>query len=1078
MGKQAEPRSADAIAGVWPAELERPFQLIVFDWDGTAVTDRRADGTILRERLVALLEARFVLVIVTGTHIGHITRQLQIAGHMLPERRLYAATNRGSEIYGFDAQGHPERLMVRLATPFENERLDAIAKDIRQQIGDRTGLEISIVFDRMNRRKIDLIPLEAWRDPPKAAIGKLIDAVQQRFRAAGVADGLAWAMELARASAAKGGLPDARITSDAKHIEVGLTDKGDAMGWVSEHLLPALGLSADDMLVAGDEFGVVAGMQGSDSQLMTPQVNDATFITVGPEPGRLPAKVLHLGGGPDRFLELLAAQTTSVVGRLPSLFIPNLGEGWYLLEKGHQASNEHVIESRFALSNGYAGSRGALAESGPHARSSTFLAGVFDPDPSDMPELVVAPDWRSLKIDVLGEPLRLDIGHILLHRRFLDLRRGLLLRVWRHRSPLGRITRVHEARWLSLSDRHTFQQRLWLQPENYSGPLIVSTGIEAGVRNLGGHAHWHELSARADPWPQLRAITRRSGVLVSLSAVTLTPETPENILESARLQQRLTLIGKVGEALAVDRCAVVYTSREAQDPQGKSDQRLHQVLAQGLDALAEAHGNAWQERWEGADVRIEGDEAAQLAIRFALYHLIGAANPDDERVSIGARALTGEAYKGHVFWDTEIYLLPFYIHTHPQSARALLMYRYHCLEAARQKARDAGYRGALYAWEAADTGAEVSPKQATGPSGETIPILTGRLEHHVSADVGHAIWQYWQATGDDAFLCAHGAEMILEIARFWATRAEVDKEGYHIRRVIGPDEYHEGIDDSAYTNVMARWILERAQELAALLKTRWPQEWERMSRLLTLSEQEMAAWRSIAERLITGFDPATQVFEEFAGYSQLDPIDLAAYDKRTVPMDVLLGHERIARTQVIKQADVLMLFHTLREQFPPAVQLANYRYYEPRTGHGSSLSPGAHALVAARLGLKEEAMRYFHWAAAIDLDNRMGNTSFGVHIATLGCLWQVVVFGFAGVHADEAGVSLNPQLPESWSRLAFPFRHRAWQLKLSLSADELEITVAGPEPLPVRLVGSLRELAPGIHLARRQEEDWVWQTGT
>ncbi len=439
---------------------------------------------------------------------------------------------------------------------------------------------------------------------------------------------------------------------------------------------------------------------------------------------------------------------------------------------------------------------------------------------------------------------------------------------------------------------------------------------------------------------------------------------------------------------------------------------------------------------------VEGDEVAQRALRFAIYHLNSAANPADARVSIGARALTGDAYLGHVFWDTEIFLLPFYTFTWPAAARALLLYRFHTLPAARAKATRLGYRGALYAWESADSGEEATPPYVVMPDGQVITIRCGTDEQHISADIAYAVWQYWQATGDAAFLRDAGAEMLLETARFWASRAALESDGrYHIRNVIGPDEYHEGVDDNAFTNVLAQWNLERGLEVAALLRARWPDRWAGLLQRLDLSPEELDVWRDVASRLVIGLDERSGLFEQFAGFFNLEPIDLAAYEPRSVPMDVVLGRERTQRSQVIKQADVVLLLALLWDRFTPEQRAANFRYYEPRSSHGSSLSPALHALVAARLGDVDLAARYFRQATAIDLDDTLGNAAGGVHIATLGGLWQVVVFGFAGLSLCPDGLRLDPHLPKSLRRLGFPVRWRGRQVRVDLQHAPLMSTV-------------------------------------
>src|SRR5262249_35656050 len=277
-------------------------------------------------------------------------------------------------------------------------------------------------------------------------------------------------------------------------------------------------------------------------------------------------------------------------------------------------------------------------------------------------------------------------------------------------------------------------------------------------------------------------------------------------------------------------------------------------------------------------------------------------------VSIGARALTGDTYLGHVFWDTEIYLLPFYTAVWPDAARALLMYRFHTLAAARRKAARYGFKGALYAWQAADTGQETTPDCVVAPDGALVEVLTGKMEQHISADIAYAVWQYWRFTGDDAFFVNAGAEILLETARFWASRAVPEADGRrHIRHVIGPDEYHEDVDDNAFTNLMARWNITRALETVGLLRMRWPHRARALREKLALTDQELEDWRDAVARLVTGLDPDTGIYEQFAGFHALEPLDLTGYADRTVPIDVIIGRERTQRSQVVKQADVVAL---------------------------------------------------------------------------------------------------------------------------------------------------------------------------
>jgi trehalose/maltose hydrolase-like predicted phosphorylase len=457
---------------------------------------------------------------------------------------------------------------------------------------------------------------------------------------------------------------------------------------------------------------------------------------------------------------------------------------------------------------------------------------------------------------------------------------------------------------------------------------------------------------------------------------------------------------------------------------------------------------------------VEGDDDVQRALRFAVYHLTSAANPDDETVSVGARALTGDAYFGHVFWDTEIYLLPFYSLVWPEAARAMLMYRFRTLPAARAKAAHMGFKGALYAWESADTGEETTPERVMGPNGAMIDILTGKMELHISADIAYAVWQYWRATGDDEFFVAAGAEILLETARFWASRAAVEGDGKrHIRHVIGPDEYHEDVDDNAFTNVMARWNIARALEAIGTLRARWPDRAVALFEKLALADDEIADWRDAAERIVTGLDPTTGIYEQFAGFHRLEPLDLLQYADRKVPIDVVIGHERTQRSQVVKQADVVALMALLPDEFPGAMAEANFRHYEPRPAHGSSLSAGMHALVAARLGDADMALR----AAAADLELDP-NSAGGIRIAGLGGVWQAVVLGFAGLDIGGETISITPRLPPQWRSVSFNVRWRGRPVQVRITGTTVRVVVPDGQPMDIRIAGGIRKVDAGAPL--------------
>jgi trehalose/maltose hydrolase-like predicted phosphorylase len=385
------------------------------------------------------------------------------------------------------------------------------------------------------------------------------------------------------------------------------------------------------------------------------------------------------------------------------------------------------------------------------------------------------------------------------------------------------------------------------------------------------------------------------------------------------------------------------------------------------------------------------------------------------------------------------------------------MYRFHTLPAARAKAEQMSSRGALFAWESADTGEETTPDHVVGAEGEQVDILCGRLEQHINADVAYAVWQYWRATGDDDFMLSAGAEIMLETARFWASRAKLGADGLrHIRHVIGPDEYHEDVDDSAFTNVMARWNLARALELLDLMSARSPERAASLRRQLALDDEELADWRDAASRIATGLDPESGLYEEFAGFFGLENVNLDEYAGRTTPIDVVIGRERTQRSQIVKQADVVALLALLPEAFPGRMAEINFRYYEPRCGHGSSLSPAMHALVAARLGEVGAALEYLHDIAEFDPDP---TSAGGVRIAGLGGIWQTVVMGFGGLDLTGDIPAIDPRLPPSWRGLAYRARWRGRLLSIHILPPTVEVRLMEGEPLEVRVAGVVQRLA-------------------
>ncbi len=955
-----------------PTVLARRFEAVVFDWDGTAVPDRQADARRLRRVIEALCSCGMDACVVTGTHVENVDGQL--GARPGGPGRLYLCVNRGSEVYRAGEAGI-ELVERRIPTAEEDRMLDAAADGAVLELAKR-GLRAEVVSQRLNRRKIDLIPEPEWLDPPKARIGELVVAVEGRLRLAGLA-GIPEAVEIGTRAARASGLEAPRVTSDAKHVEIGLTDKADAARWVFGDLWRR-GISPRLVLVAGDEFGPLGGLPGSDSLLLVPESAGAVALSVGAEPTGVPSGVIHVRGGPTTFLAVLEDQLT----RRGSGAVPDVGrdEGWTIAIDGFDPELERVYEALLVIADGRVGTNGAPAWMHPSATPRVLAAGVYDGEGPDS-ELLPVPVWHLLAAE-LPAGARLD--------RVLDLRTGTL-----HQTVSGPDGAAGVVSFLSLARPGTFALRA-------SGPAHLVRGEPAlravdGVRTEAG---------RVDGATFVRASATTGGVAAAAGSV-----------ESAGRVERL--------------------GRYVADPDTLPDLGLAvaavaDVQRLGFEALLAEHRAAWAGRWEEADVVINGDDELQRAVRFALFHLMASTASEGE-AAVGARGLSGPGYHGHVFWDTDVFVLPFLAATHPPAARAILEYRIRRLPAALRAARSLGLAGARFAWESARDGMDVTPPSARDATGKLVRIRTGESEEHIVADVAWAASAYVDWTGDNAFAAGSGLELLVETARYWASRARFDRDGRaHIYGVIGPDEYHEPVDDNAYTNVMARWNLRKAAEWVAQFGA-------------DIAASERERWLDTAAALVDGYDASTGLYEQFAGFYKLEPLVIAELSpRRPIAADLLLGHERVAAAQVVKQADVLMLHHLVPDEMAPGSLVANLDFYEPRTAHGSSLSPAVHAALFARAGRLGRAVQLLRIAAMIDLDDLTGTTAGGLHLATMGGVWQALAFGLAGLQPRGETLLIDPRLPDGWDELTLRVRFRGVQARIHIRHDGASVE-ANPE---------------------------------
>jgi trehalose/maltose hydrolase-like predicted phosphorylase len=708
----------------------------------------------------------------------------------------------------------------------------------------------------------------------------------------------------------------------------------------------------------------------------------------------------------------------------------------------------HSQETVYTIGNGYFCTRGTFEEGYPKDDAATLLFGVFDSIPIGKEELANVPDWLPIQVFINGERFRLDGGTILEYQRDLDMQQGLLQRTVRWESTQGIRIRVSSERFASLADEHTGVIRYSVTIEESGGKdcdiiIRASLNLAKGNYNL---MHWDPKDQghqNAIAW--LLSETKKSGVQLAqvFSFVSNNKNFRKEMIDSD-VAPSINYTGSLaeGETFSAEKTIVMYTSRDSDEVLRSALDHLEKLVGTSeqplvFDELLKKNGEVWQEFWQVADIVLEGDEKAQLGIRYNIYQLRLSASSHDDRYSIAAKGLTGFGYRGHIFHDTEIFMLPFFTYVLPDFARNLLLYRYNLLGAAREKAASNGYEGAQYPWESTLDGKEATPESYIHPeTGQLIAVLHGKIELHITASITLATWQYWHITGDDEFMQQYGAEILLSTAKFWASRAEnyPEHNDFEINNVMGPDEWHEHVNNNAYTNYMARWSIQTALNTLSWLRITAPDKARELEQQLDTTSERLDHWRDVAARLRIPRDRHTGMFEEFDGFFQLEPLDQKKYQGRTKSYQGLLGVEEVQRYRIVKQADVLMLLTVLNNEFDLKTKRANWDYYYPITDHdyGSSLTPALHVILACELGLTDAAYDLFMKGDLIDIENLRGNTPEGIHNACCGAVWQAVVFGFAGLRLTDDGYTTSPRWPEGWTRMAFTCFHKGKRLNIDL----------------------------------------------
>ena len=785
---------------------------------------------------------------------------------------------------------------------------------------------------------------------------------------------------------------------------------------------------------------------------------------------------------------------------------------WTLAYESFDPEGEGLREALTSTGNGYFCTRGALAWSeadgvsypgtythGGFNRETTIMAGV----PVLNEDLVNLPNWLLLEMRIEGEEaVGMDNVEVLSYRQEYDVRHAALERTTRFRDRAGRETTLETRRFVSMADMHQGAMRWTITPENWSGRVEVISALDGRVTNRGV-ARYRQLEGRhLDPvsprtfGPEIIALevrTRQSRFYVAEAARTLVyGEGPDPVVQRSLYQmqdyihQVLSFEVGQGKPVHVEKMVAFYTSRDAaiNEPLVNAGKAVGRYGT--YDEAFERHRRAWDELWEICDVRVPKDDRVQLLLRLHISHILQVCSPHTADLDAGvpARGLNGEAYRGHIFWD-ELFIYPFLNFRLPEITRGLLMYRYRRMNEARAAAKEAGFRGAMFPWQSGSDGQEETQKVHINPkSGKWEPDLSHN-QRHVSADIFYNVWRYYEATGDWEFLLDYGAEMMLDIARFWSSIAHYNpaRDRYEIHGVMGPDEFHEkyagsdqeGIKNNAYTNVMVAWLSEVALEVLHLLPER---RREALRAAIGLTDGEVERWGEMSRKMFVPFH-GEGLISQFEGYEDLEELDWDHYREKYGNIQRL---DRILRAEgddpdkykLTKQADAVLLFFLFPEDelrrllgrlgydYSSEMVRRNTEYYDRRTSHGSTLSFIAHAGILAGLDPGSSWERYMVALESDVGDVQGGTTQEGIHMGVMAGTLDLIQRGYLGTDIRDGVLRFDPKPVGNLDGLSFPMRFRGTPLQIELEGDRLTVAVqADGRPVEVRVGDAVEEIEAG-----------------
>jgi kojibiose phosphorylase len=709
----------------------------------------------------------------------------------------------------------------------------------------------------------------------------------------------------------------------------------------------------------------------------------------------------------------------------------------------------------YQIANGYMGYRGTLDEFGPAQLVGITLAGIFDRVGNAWREPVNAPNGGFTQVTLDGVNISALTTKIKSHRQSLNLENAVFERETTF-SSRGKNLKLKSSRFLSAENPHLGVIQFSLICDQ-AAKVVIGTGIDFNLWDLNGPHLLHLTAAKKSEILLVHGNTSEAAKRVAVAEAGEINFGKEAHSTNGKKNLRVISVQlEAGKTYTFQKFFAVFTANDhVMSPRNSAVKCVRDAKLLGYETCLARHNAEWAKKWARGDVKIEGDDEAQLALRFSIFQLLMVAPVNGSANSIPARALSGQVYKGAIFWDTEMFMFPFFLYTDPEKAVELLRYRIKTLDGARRKARTegVGFRGAFYAWESQETGDEACTYFNIGDpiTGRDLRTYFRDKQVHISGDIAIAMWEYFKLTGDDSLLLAGGAEVILECARFYFSYAyfKPEKNRYEILDVTGPDEYHERVNNNAFTSMVAKATFEIANATVDYFKRKHPAALKALAKKIKIAG-ELPQFVEAAKLLyVPQPDKKTGVIEQFDGYFRLEDTTVTAVKARKIhPNEYLGGGQGVAvQTRVIKQADVVMMLNLFKDRFSQEVKQANWEYYEPRTEHGSSLSACAYAMVAADIGKLDWAYKYFIQTAKIDLEVKYKvyvGTIFmgGSHPAANGGAWMTAVFGFGGVKASENQIAIHPRLCQKWRKLEFNLVHCGDQFEIKISKNGVTI-IAG-----------------------------------